>query len=477
MVKRLSFIFLFLLPFLIYPTLVHGGGKADAIAGYLAGERGEDALAVKLCTRAIMSGELSAENLVHSYNNRGRSYMGLGQYDRAIADFNKATELDPTYIFAYNNRGNTYIVLGQFERAMPDLDRAIELNPDYASPYFHRGTVYIYRGEFNRALADYNKAFELEPGDEVDYNNRGIAYRGLGNYDKALADFNKSLELNPNYVSAHRSLGTTYFFLGQFDEAKASFEPVLGMNSGSHVYYALIWYYLSHKRAGRAEAVRLAGYTNRLDLTKWPGPVLKLFLGTTTPDGLFAEAKDRDKTAENQKLCEVYFYLGQYYLIMGEASKARNMFEHCLDTGVKAFIEYRGAKIELAKEKGKEEKKISDPKVELAYTKRGTAYLKKGQYAKAIEEYNKALKVNPDCALAYYNRSVAYTSTRQYDKAVSDCTKALQLNPRHANSYYSRGVSYWYLGSKNQAIQDLQAAAKLQHQEAQDFLKTMNVRW
>ena len=37
---------------------------------------------------------------------------------------------------------------------------------------------------------------------------------------------------------------------------------------------------------------------------------------------------------------------------MGEASKARNMFEHCLDTGVEAFIEYRGAKIELAREKG-----------------------------------------------------------------------------------------------------------------------------
>ena len=36
------------------------------------------------------------------------------------------------------------------------------------------------------------------------------------------------------------------------------------------------------------------------------------------------------------------------------------MFEHCLDTGVKAFVEYRGAKVELARAKGKEEEKISD---------------------------------------------------------------------------------------------------------------------
>jgi hypothetical protein len=122
-------------------------------------------------------------------------------------------------------------------------------------------------------------------------------------------------------------------------------------------------------------------------------------------------------------------------------------------------------------------KKPKDPKLDLAYTKRGTAYLKKGRYDEAIGEYNKALKINPRSAVAYYNRSVAYTSKGQYDKAVTDCSSALQLNPSDANSYYSRGVSYWHLGSKNEAIKDLQSAAKLKHKGAQDFLTSMGIKW
>ena len=99
---------LFLLPLLTYPTLVQAGGEAYAMTGYLAAERGEYGLAVKLCTMAIMSGELSAENLAHAYNNRGRGYMGLGEYDRALVDLNSAIELDPNYALAHRNLGSTY---------------------------------------------------------------------------------------------------------------------------------------------------------------------------------------------------------------------------------------------------------------------------------------------------------------------------------------------------------------------------------
>lgn len=125
----------------------------------------------------------------------------------------------------------------------------------------------------------------------------------------------------------------------------------------------------------------------------------------------------------------------------------------------------------------KQHKKSREQKLELAYTNRGTAYLKKGQYPKAIEEYNKALEINSSYAVAYYNRSVAYTSIGKYEKAVTDCNKALQLNPRHAKSYHNRGVSYWHLGSKDLAIKDFQAAAKLEHKEAQNFLKSMKIKW
>ncbi len=136
-----------------------------------------------------------------------------------------------------------------------------------------------------------------------------------------------------------------------------------------------------------------------------------------------------------------------------------------------------GDQFQPAKQYKGQYKKSTDPKLALAHTSRGTAYLKKGQYNEAIREYNKALEINPNGTVAYYNRSIAYTRTGQYDKAVSDCNKALELDPEHANSYYNRGVSYYKLGSKDQAIKDFQAAANLQHKGAQDFLRSNGIAW
>jgi|GEM_PF-3771313 len=55
-----------------------------------------------------------------------------------------------------------------------------------------------------------------------------------------------------------------------------------------------------------------------------------------------------------------------------------------------------------------------------AYLTIGNAYAHKGQYDKAIENYNKAIQLNPNLAEAYYNRGVAYKHKGQYDKAISD---------------------------------------------------------
>lgn len=122
-------------------------------------------------------------------------------------------------------------------------------------------------------------------------------------------------------------------------------------------------------------------------------------------------------------------------------------------------------------------KKSKDSKLELAHTNQGTTYSKKGNYQQAIQEYDKAIAINPSYTTAYYNRSVAYTKTGQYDRAINDCNKVLQLDPKHANSYYTRGVSYWHLGSKSQAVKDLQAAAKLKHKGAQNYLTSMGIKW
>ena len=56
------------------------------------------------------------------YYNRAISYRETGKIDLALADYNRAIELNPSYFEAYNNRGNIYMARGDNERALQDFD-------------------------------------------------------------------------------------------------------------------------------------------------------------------------------------------------------------------------------------------------------------------------------------------------------------------------------------------------------------------
>ena len=58
-------------------------------------------------------------------------YRQLGRYDEALADLNRAIELDPADAEAIGSRGQTYRLLGRLVEALADLNRARELDPGY----------------------------------------------------------------------------------------------------------------------------------------------------------------------------------------------------------------------------------------------------------------------------------------------------------------------------------------------------------
>ena len=63
---------------------------------------------------------------------------------------------------AYNNRGIAYYVLGQYKRAIEDFDVAIQLNRGYANAYDWRGSAYFKLGQYANADADEAKACSLD---------------------------------------------------------------------------------------------------------------------------------------------------------------------------------------------------------------------------------------------------------------------------------------------------------------------------
>ena len=60
----------------------------------------------------------------------------------ALADYNKAIELDPDDAIVYNNRGLLYKAQKKEDLALADFNKAIELNPKYVTAYTNRGSLY-----------------------------------------------------------------------------------------------------------------------------------------------------------------------------------------------------------------------------------------------------------------------------------------------------------------------------------------------
>jgi len=150
---------------------------------------------------------------------RGVEYYDQGDYTKALSDFNKAIELDPSLAYAYLYRGFIYHDQGDYTKALADYGKAIELDSSFARAYRNRGNLYRDQEDYTKALADYNKAIELDPSSASGYYNRGLMYYDQKNYPKALTDSSKAIELDPSFTDAYYIRGWIYH--GQEDYAKA----------------------------------------------------------------------------------------------------------------------------------------------------------------------------------------------------------------------------------------------------------------
>jgi len=85
---------------------------------------------------------------------------------------------------------------------------------------------------------------------------------------------------------------------------------------------------------------------------------------------------------------------------------------------------------------------------------RGLSFDHLGQSERAIEDYDKAIELNPGLAMAYNNRGNAYYALGQSERAIADYDKAITLNPGDAAAYTNRGTAYAALGQYERAIED-----------------------
>ncbi len=135
------------------------------------------------------------KNHIHTYNNRGVTYIHLDQYDQAIEDFTRALQINPEFEEAYHNRGFAFAYLQKYEQAMQDYNNALRYNANYVAAYYNRGNLYGLLKQYKKAIADYDAALQINPNYAQVYQNRGLLHMRSGQQKQACMDWKRACQL------------------------------------------------------------------------------------------------------------------------------------------------------------------------------------------------------------------------------------------------------------------------------------------
>ena len=171
-----------------------------------------------------------AKSRQEMHHELGIAYVDAKMFTEAIAEFQKAIDLDPDFAEAHVGLGTVYFEMEQLddaERAVTEALR-IDANADAA----------------RQLLEDIKQARPVppkpeptkqtpKPTDTTDVEQdlaRGLAFLNNRQYDQAAAAFKRVIKADANSVEAHYGLGQAYLEIGAFDDAKAAAEVALRFN-------------------------------------------------------------------------------------------------------------------------------------------------------------------------------------------------------------------------------------------------------
>lgn len=309
-----------------------------------------------------------------AYYSRGVTYSKKGDFDLAIADYTKAIELkldpsqalggtgtyyrggdlaptdpgpsaqfNPLHRAAYLARGTAQSKKGNIDGAISDYDGALALDPRYPPAFVYRAGAYRVKHELARAMDDCDRAVAFGPKDPNAYLCRTFTYLAMGDPQRAVTACDLAIERAPNAAGQYRICAMAQLQAGSIEQAIADLDRSRELDPKEP--YAAIWREIAGWR-NNAPAT-LSEATAKLDMTKWPAPIIQLMLGTRTADELLRAADDPEPVKKKGQICEANFFTAELALQRGVKEEARRLFGLALADCPPTFVEAQAASAEL----------------------------------------------------------------------------------------------------------------------------------
>ncbi len=439
-------------------------------------------------TQAVVTPDHAAAYYHYMLAQRYKELAGIynrGDYvDRAISEYKKAIEADPSSLFLRVELAELYWRVTRVTDAIAGAQAVLKINPNDVDA--HRLLAHIYLGSLGssqagaaipeilqKTIAQFEAVTELDPSDSESALILGRLYKVDNQPQKAEAIFKKVLQDNPDSQSVLANLTQLYFDQAEYQKVIDLLKSIPGDRMDPSLLYLLGNAYMQTRDLSSAEEA----FQKALQRAPDSQDVRRAYAEALMADGKMQQA--RDQLEEILKVSPedgaTYLRLGQLDREMGRFDDARQDFAHAR-TLSPANLEVPYQQALLEDTVGHEDKAIAILEDLLKKTansngkynpaeannravflqRLGQIYREQEKYAKAIETFRSIVALGADQAPRGEALIIeTYQLNRQLPKAMAEANEAIQKYPHDRQLLMQRASLLGLQGHRDEAVKQL----------------------
>jgi tetratricopeptide (TPR) repeat protein len=213
---------------------------------------------------------------------------------------------------AQNLLGAFHFGRQDYQAAVAAYEKAVALDPSFSQPYNQMGYAYRFLGRYDKAEQAFKKYIELIPGDPNPYDSYAELLMKMGRFEESIKSYEKALSVDPNFVASYVGIGNDRVFMGQPAEARKSYAKLLtvarndGERRQAHFWSAMSYVHEGATDQAIAEVRQMAAIDEAgSDMVALSGAFAlegNILLEAGRLDQAAARFHDRDRTIEKAEV-------------------------------------------------------------------------------------------------------------------------------------------------------------------------------
>ncbi|MFQ5737821.1 MAG: tetratricopeptide repeat protein [Acidobacteriota bacterium] len=379
---------------------------------------------------------------------RAKEAMASGQFAQAVALFEELAQAFPEDPGTWMNLGLAHYMAGQPVKAIKHLERALQMEPELVPAWLFLGTAHLDLGEPAQAIQPLRRVVAAQPKNLDARRMLADALFATRRYQEAAEHFRELTRLNPKSASVWYKLGQSYEALAQlaFDELEKA-----GRDSA-------YWLVLIAQTLEKSQKYANAFYFYRKALLKQPSmrglhqALSRVYHRTHHPEWAAVEERKEHllgpPDCQTQKLgCEFLAGHDTDVVKLARESKTRESYYWRVEAYNRMALEAYSQLMRLPPSRERHELVAQ-------------LYSNQRRYREAVQELQKALRLEPHNPQLRTQLAQALYQSRDYESVQRLVGKGLQGQADSAELNFIRGDSLLQLQRIADAIPFLERAVK-----------------